>query len=139
MRIEPLETDTSEPVTVSVSAEELEMAPRQRLMREHLDGIQHGIDDSPENDAVKGSVLGTGGGAIVGGVAGAVLGPAGIVMGALVGAAAGALASGLAVAAVDSVDNDDNITGIGAEVSIDTDEVPTTEIKAIVRAKQGRF
>ncbi len=133
------ESSESEPVTVSVSAEELAMAPRKRLMRDHLDGIQHGIDDSPENDAVKGSVLGTGGGALVGGVAGAVLGPAGIVVGALVGAAAGALASGLAVAAVDSVDNDDNITGIGAEVSIDSDEHSNKEIDAIVRAKQDHF
>ncbi|MCX6366992.1 MAG: hypothetical protein NTX57_09825 [Armatimonadetes bacterium] len=129
----------SEPVTVSVSAEELAMAPRKRLMREHLDGIQHGIDDSPENDAAKGSVLGAGGGAVVGGIAGAALGPLGSLVGALVGAATGALASGLAVAAVDSVDNDDNITGIGSEVSIDTDEVPTEEINTIIHEKQAPF
>ena len=134
-----IDSPESEPITVSVSAEELAMAPRKRLMREHLDGIQHGIDDSPENDAAKGSILGAGGGAVVGGIAGAVLGPVGSLVGALVGAATGALASGLAVAAVDTVDNDDNITGIGAEVSIDTDEVPTQEVEEIVGEKQRRF
>lgn len=111
-------------MTVSVTEEELRMAPHERLAHDHPDGIQHGIDDDPENDPAKGSALGATGGAVVGGLAGAVLGPAGAALGALAGAAAGAIVSGLAIAAVDSVDNDDNITGIGAEVSVDADELP---------------
>ena len=117
-----------EPMTISVTEEELAMAPHQRLVHEHPDGIQHGLDDDPENDPVKGSVLGAAGGAVVGAVAGAVLGPAGAALGALAGAAAGAIASGLAVAVVDSVDNDDNITGLGAEVSVDADSPPLEQV-----------
>ena len=113
------------------------MAPAKRLEHDHLDGIQHGIDDDPENDAAKGSVLGAAGGAAVGAVAGAILGPAGMALGALAGAAAGALASGLAVAAVDSVDNDDNITGIGAEVAVDGDEFPPEQVNTIIRQQSG--
>ena len=131
-----LDPGDSQPVTMSISEEELTMAPRKRLMREHLDGIQHGIDDSPENDAAKGSVLGATGGAAIGVAAGALLGPAGMVVGALAGAAVGAIASGLAVAAVDMVDNDDNITGIGAEVAIDPQQQPPEEVNTIIREKQ---
>ena len=80
-----------------------------------VDGIQHGLDDSPTGDAGKGAVLGGVGGAIVGALAG---GPIGAVIGALAG---GAL-SGAAVAAVDAVDNDDNISGVGSEVAVDPSE-----------------
>ena len=131
-----LEPGDCQPVTVSITEEELTMAPRKRLMRAHLDGIQHGIDDNPENDAVKGSVLGAAGGAAVGAAAGAVLGPPGMALGALVGLAAGAIASGLVVAAVDTVDNDDNITGVGAEIHIDPEQLPSEEINAIIREQQ---
>ncbi len=131
-----LEPSDCQPVTVSISEEELTMAPRKRLMREHLDGIQHGIDDNPENDAVKGSVIGAAGGAAVGAAAGAALGPPGMAVGALVGLAVGAIASGLAVAVVDTVDNDDNITGVGAEVHIDPEQLPSEEINAIIREQQ---
>ena len=112
------------------------MAPQVRLEHDHLDGIQHGIDDDPTHDAEKGSVLGGLGGAAVGAVAGAALGPVGALVGALAGAASGALASGLAVAAVDTVDNDDNITGVGAEVSVDADQFPPEQIHTIIREKQ---
>ena len=132
-----LASEDDAPVTVSITAEELAMAPAKRLEHDHLDGIQHGIDDDPENDAAKGSVLGAAGGAAVGAVAGAILGPAGMALGALAGAAAGALASGLAVAAVDSVDNDDNITGIGAEVAVDGDEFPPEQVNTIIRQQSG--
>jgi hypothetical protein len=57
-------------------------------------------------------------------------------VGALAGAASGALASGLAVAAVDAVDNDNNITGVGAEVSVDADQFPPEQIHTIIREKQ---
>lgn len=70
------------------------------------DGIQHGIDDNPNNDAKKGAVGGAIGGAVVGALAG---GP----VGAVIGAVAGGLASGAGVAAVDKVDNDNTVTGVG--------------------------
>jgi len=70
------------------------------------DNIQHGIDDNPNNDAGKGAALGGVGGAVVGGLAG---GP----VGAVIGAVAGAVGSGAGVAAVDSVDNDNTVTGLG--------------------------
>ena len=70
------------------------------------DGVQHGIDGSPDHDAEKGAVGGAVGGAVVGALAG---GP----VGAVIGAVAGGAASGVGVAAVDRVDNDNTITGVG--------------------------
>ena len=70
------------------------------------DGVQHGIDDNPNHDAEKGAVGGAVGGAVVGGLAG---GP----VGAVIGAVAGGVASGAGVAAVDRVDNDNTVTGVG--------------------------
>ena len=70
------------------------------------DGIQHGIDDDPTHDAEKGAASGAVGGAVVGALAG---GP----VGAVIGAVAGGAASGAGVAAVDKVDNDDTVTGLG--------------------------
>src|SRR5687768_8550828 len=86
------------------------------------DGIQHGIDDNPEGDAKKGAVLGGVGGAAVGSAAGAAAGPAGAVIGAAVGGIAGALGSGAAVGAVDRVDNDNTVTGLGDGSTPDVDE-----------------
>jgi hypothetical protein len=77
------------------------------------DDVQHGIDDNPNNDAEKGATLGGLGGVAVGAAAGSMAGPVGTAVGAVVGAAVGAVASGAAVGAVDSVDNDDTVTGIG--------------------------
>lgn len=77
------------------------------------DNIQHGIDDDPKNDAEKGAALGGLGGAAVGAVAGAAAGPVGAVVGAVAGGLAGAGASGAAVGAIDQVDNDNTVTGIG--------------------------
>lgn len=99
------------------------------------DGIQHGIDDNPENDAQKGAALGGVGGAAVGAAAGAMAGPLGAVAGALVGGAVGAVASGAAVAAIDAHDNDNNVTGLGDEIAYkderdvdeDEDEDPMRE------------
>lgn len=85
------------------------------------DGIQHGIDDDPNNDASKGAKLGGVGGAVTGLIAGAAAGPAGAVIGAVVGGVAGAVGSGVAVAAVDRVDNDNNISGVGSGVNYDDD------------------
>ncbi len=74
------------------------------------DGIQHGIDDNPHGDAEKGAVGGAVGGAVVGALAG---GP----VGAVIGAVAGGLASGVGVAAVDRVDNDNTVSGVGDGVT----------------------
>ena len=131
-----LDPGHSQPVTLSVTEEELRMAPKERLVHDHLDGIQHGIDDDPNHDAEKGSALGALGGAAVGATAGAMLGPVGMAVGAVIGAASGALASGLAVAAVDAVDNDDSVTGLGAEVSVDANQFPPEQIYTIIREKQ---
>jgi len=83
------------------------------------DGIQHGIDDNPNDDAKKGATLGGVGGAAVGAAAGSVAGPVGTVIGAVVGGLSGAAGSGAAVAAVDQVDNDNNISGVGDGVTRD--------------------
>ena len=76
------------------------------------DNIQHGIDDSPTGDAEKGGVLGAVGGAVVGALAG---GP----IGAVIGAVAGGAASAAGVAAVDRVDNDNTISGVGSGATTD--------------------
>jgi len=79
--------------------------------------IQHGIDNDPTHDTQKGAVLGGVGGAVAGGIAGSVLGPAGAALGAAVGGVVGAAGSAAAVNAVDRVDNDNNVTGVGEHVS----------------------
>ena len=78
------------------------------------DGVQHGLDDSATGDAEKGATLGGIGGAITGLAAGSMAGPVGAVAGAVIGGIAGAVASGAAVAAIDRVDNDNTVSGIGA-------------------------
>jgi hypothetical protein len=67
-----------------------------------------GVGDNRDEtgDPEKAAALGALGGAAVGAAAGSLLGPAGAVMGAIGGALAAAGASGLAVDAVDQVDND---------------------------------
>ena len=83
------------------------------------DGVQHGIDDNPNDDAAKGAALGGLGGAAVGAAAGSMAGIGGAVIGAVIGGVAGAAASGAAVAAVDGMDNDDTVTGMGDGVTAD--------------------
>lgn len=90
--------------------------------KKYDDNIQHGIDDNPEGDAKKGAALGGAGGALTGGIAGAAAGPVGAVVGAVVGGVVGAGASGAAVAGVDKIDNDNNVTGIGDKVKYDNDD-----------------
>lgn len=77
------------------------------------DAVQHGIDDSTSGDAAKGAALGGLGGVAVGAAAGSIIGPVGTVIGAVVGGLLGAGASGAAVAAVDAVDNDNTVSGVG--------------------------
>jgi hypothetical protein len=83
------------------------------------DTVQHGIDDNPSGDAEKGATLGGLGGAAVGLAAGAAAGPVGAIIGAVIGGVAGAAASGAAVAAVDRVDNDNTVTGLGHGATAD--------------------
>ena len=85
------------------------------------DNVQHGIDDNPTGDAEKGAKLGGVGGAVTGAVAGAAAGPVGAVAGAIIGGVAGAVGSGAAVAAVDRVDNDNTISGVGHDATHDED------------------
>jgi hypothetical protein len=77
------------------------------------DEVRHPIEEEPTGDAEKGAALGGLGGAAVGAAAGMAAGPAGAVAGALIGGLAGAIASGVAVAAVDRIDHDDTVSGIG--------------------------
>ncbi len=99
-------------------------------MPEVYDKVQHGIDDDPTHDAEKGATLGGVGGAVTGAVAGAVAGPVGAVVGAVVGGLAGAGLSGAAVGAVDRVDNDNNISGVGHGVNYD--DKPTVGAAPII-------
>jgi hypothetical protein len=89
------------------------------------DDIQHGIDDNPTGDAEKGAVIGGIGGAVTGAVAGAMTGPGGAVLGAVIGGVAGAVASGAAVGAVDRVDNDNTVSGLGSGVTPEKDTTAT--------------
>ena len=81
------------------------------------DDVRHGLDDDANNDAEKGAALGGLGGAAVGAAAGSVAGPIGTIVGAVAGGLVGAGASGAAVAAVDAVDNDNTVTGVGSGVT----------------------
>ena len=85
------------------------------------DHARHGLDDNAHNDPEKGAALGGLGGAAVGAAAGSIAGPIGTVIGAVAGGLVGAGASGAAVAAIDSVDNDDTITGVGGGATRDSD------------------
>ena len=89
------------------------------------DTIQHGIDDDPKHDAEKGGVLGAVGGAAVGALAG---GP----VGAVVGAVAGGVGSAAGVAAVDQVDNDNTVSGIGGGATRDINKPNYSEAEAAV-------
>ena len=89
------------------------------------DGIQHGIDDNPHDDGKKGLELGGLGGGTVGAIAGMAAGPVGALVGALVGGTVGSIASGAAVDAVDSVDNDNTVTGIGSGATGDVNRNDT--------------
>ncbi len=91
------------------------------------ENVQHGIDDNAHGDAAKGLELGGLGGGAVGAIAGSVLGPVGTLVGALIGGSVGAVASGAAVAAVDSVDNDNTVSGVGTGATLkDGEHVGTT-------------
>ena len=75
--------------------------------------IDNAVNNASGRDTKIGAELGGAGGAAAGAMAGAVAGPVGMVAGAVIGGIAGAVASGAAVHAVDKVDDDDTISGIG--------------------------
>ncbi|RYG37421.1 hypothetical protein EON81_06715, partial [bacterium] len=77
------------------------------------DNIQHGIDDDPNNDPEKARNIGGVGGAVTGAIAGAAAGPLGAIGGAIIGGVVGGLGSQAAVGAIDKMDNDNTVTGIG--------------------------
>ncbi|MBV9469415.1 MAG: hypothetical protein JO316_19420 [Abitibacteriaceae bacterium] len=98
------------------------------------DNVQHGIDDNPNNDAEKGATLGGLGGAVVGAAAGSAVGPVGTAVGAVVGGLTGAGASGAAVSAVDKMDNDNTVTGVGQGA---TPDVGTTASNAAYNTRNA--
>ena len=76
-------------------------------------GTGTGDNRDETGDSAIGATVGGVGGAIAGALAGSIMGPAGAAAGAIAGALTGAGASGLAVDAVDRVDNDNTVTGVG--------------------------
>lgn len=101
------------------------------------DNVQHGIDDDPTGDAEKGAKLGGVGGAVTGAVAGAMAGPVGAVAGAIIGGVAGAIGSGAAVAAVDRVDNDNTVSGIGHGATHDAETIVGTPGNGVPGVQTG--
>jgi hypothetical protein len=106
----------------SIEPEEKQMAEVVTEYDVKDDGIQHGIDDDPNHDVEKGAILGGVGGAAVGAIAGSAIGPVGAVIGGVIGGVAGAIGSGAAVGALDNVDNDDTLTGLGDDATVDLDD-----------------
>jgi outer membrane lipoprotein SlyB len=92
-------------------------------------GVGDNRDDT--GDPEKAATLGAVGGAVVGAAAGSLLGPAGAVLGAVGGALAAAGASGLAVDAVDQVDNDNTASGMDdGTIHIPDDDTRNTNTPA---------
>lgn len=101
---------------------ERERIDREKLDARHDDHVQHGIDDNPNNDPEKAAIGGGVAGAVVGAIAGSMLGPLGAAAGAVVGATAGGTLSGAGVAVVDKFDNDNTVSGLGKDPTLDIDE-----------------
>ena len=68
---------------------------------------------------------------------GAAAGPVGAAVGAVVGGLAGALGSGAAVAAVDQVDNDNTVTGVGTGATKDVEKTLGTDADVVVDNRGG--
>ncbi len=94
--------------------------------------IDNEVNNASGRDTRIGAEAGGVGGAATGAVAGSVAGPVGAVVGAVVGGVAGAAASGAAVHAVDKIDDDDTITGIGDHTSRTVNnELPGNKVPGI--------
>lgn len=77
------------------------------------DEIVNEVHNDTHHDAKIGGELGGVGGAVAGMAAGAIAGPVGAVIGAVIGGVAGAVGSAAAVDAVDKIDDDTTVTGLG--------------------------
>lgn len=93
-------------------------------------GTGTGDNRDDTNDSATGAMIGGVGGALAGAAAGAILGPAGSVVGAALGALTGAGAAGLAVDAVDQVDDDNTLTGLDEGAARDGANTITPEMRA---------
>ena len=78
------------------------------------------------HDAKVGGELGGVGGLVTGAIAGSAAGPVGTVVGAVIGGVAGALGSSAAVNAVDKVDDDTTISGLGHHTAHTVDNAVNT-------------
>jgi outer membrane lipoprotein SlyB len=78
------------------------------------------------HDARVGGELGGVGGAVTGAIAGSAAGPVGTIGGAIVGGVLGAVASSAAVNAVDKIDDDTTITGLGHHTAHTVDNAAVT-------------
>ena len=75
--------------------------------------VANEVHNETHHDAKVGGELGGVGGAVTGAVAGSMAGPVGTIIGAVIGGVAGALGSSAAVNAVDKIDDDTTVTGLG--------------------------
>jgi outer membrane lipoprotein SlyB len=120
------------PRDASVDQRADEAARHDAAIRERVEAARVGEDETVYHDALHPAVTGTGtddnrdetgdpaigatiggvGGALVGAAAGSILGPAGSVVGAVIGGLTGAGASGLAVDAIDQIDDDRTVIGL---------------------------
>jgi hypothetical protein len=101
-------------------------------------GTGTGDNRDETDDSAIGATLGGVGGALAGAAAGAILGPAGSVAGAVIGALAGAGAAGLAVDAVDQIDDDQTLTGLDEGAARDGTNAITPEMRAAQEREAAR-
>ncbi|HEX8552029.1 MAG TPA: hypothetical protein VF681_10805 [Abditibacteriaceae bacterium] len=101
-------------------------------------GTGTGDNRDETNDSATGATIGGVGGALVGAAAGSILGPAGTVIGAVAGALTGAGAAGLAVDAVDRVDDDNKVVGFDEGVARDGTITITPEMRAAQEREAAR-
>jgi phage tail tape-measure protein len=101
-------------------------------------GTGTGDNRDETNDSATGAMLGGVGGALAGAAAGALLGPAGAAVGAAIGALTGAGAAGLAVDAVDQVDDDNTLTGLDEGAARDGSNIITPEMRAAQAREAAR-
>ena len=90
---------------------------KEKTMSDHTIVTNNDVVNEEHNethhDAKVGGELGGVGGAVTGAIAGSAVGPLGTIAGALIGGVAGALGSSAAVNAVDKIDDDTTISGLG--------------------------
>lgn len=87
--------------------------------------------NATHHDAKVGGELGGLGGVVTGAIAGSAVGPLGTIGGAIIGGIAGAVGSSMAVNAVDKVDDDTTISGIGHHTARTVDNAAATTGAAV--------